>query len=101
MLVAIVTVIATIALKLCLGIEYDPPETYVPRPKEYTGDFKVLQQEFKQPLDGVTRKYYVAIEELVWDYTATSEDISETNAAYFWTHSSKLSDRTVSLGSPR
>lgn len=89
MLVTIGIVAAALLLQLCFGIEYDPPETYIPRPKNYDGDFKVLQQEFEQKLDGVTRTYYVAIEELVWNYTATSDDISEDNPAYFWTNKSK------------
>ncbi|KAI9260773.1 Cupredoxin [Phascolomyces articulosus] len=66
----------------------DNPAPYIPRPVDYQGDFRVLHDELIQPLDGVDREYYIAIDEIIWDYTQYSTEIPENTAAHFWTTTS-------------
>ncbi|KAI9322306.1 Cupredoxin [Dichotomocladium elegans] len=52
--------------------EYDPPGPYIHHPVDYVGDFKTLHEELEQPMDGIEREYFVAAEEIIWDYTEYS-----------------------------
>ncbi|KAG2217041.1 hypothetical protein INT45_002378 [Circinella minor] len=66
----------------------DKPAPYIPRPVDYEGDFKILHDELNEPLNGVDREYYVAIDEIIWDYTQYSSDIPNNTATHFWTTTS-------------
>ncbi|KAI9482506.1 Cupredoxin [Zychaea mexicana] len=68
----------------------DKPEPYIPRPVTYEGDFRLLHDELNQPLNGLDREYYIAVEEIVWDYTQYSTDIPENTATHFWTADSSI-----------
>ena len=67
----------------------DKPAPYIPRPVDYEGDFKILHDELNESLNGVDREYYIAIDEIIWDYTQYSGDIPNNTATHFWTTTSK------------
>ncbi|KAI8147273.1 Cupredoxin [Fennellomyces sp. T-0311] len=95
--------------------EPDKPEPYIPRPVTYDGDFRILHDELNQPLKGADREYYIAIQEIVWDYTQQASEIPEDTATHFWSGSSptqigsqyykavyqEYTDKTYTQPSPR
>lgn len=72
-----------------LAQEYDLPSPYVQRPVEYSGYFQSLHDELDQPLNGVVRTYYIAADEIVWDYAAHLNRNASHTASDFWTAQSK------------
>ncbi|KAI8388069.1 Cupredoxin [Radiomyces spectabilis] len=54
--------------------EQDAPEPYVPPPVKYTDNFHILHDELTQPHTGITRTYYIAVDEVVWDYLPDGND---------------------------
>jgi hypothetical protein len=61
---------------------------------DYIDYFDQLAQEIKQPLIGVNRTYYVAIDEVLWDYAPSGRDqvhgtTLEQSPARFYTMKSK------------
>lgn len=74
------------------------PSYYCQPPSEssdhYIDYFDQLAQEIEQPLTGVNRTYYVAIDEVLWDYAPSGRDqvhdtTLEQSPARFYTMKSR------------
>ncbi|ORY93301.1 Cupredoxin [Syncephalastrum racemosum] len=81
-------ILAALFATFVFSQEYDPPSPYVQRPVEYSGYFQALHDELDQPLNGVVRTYYVAADEIVWDYAAHLNNDAAHTASDFWTTNS-------------
>lgn len=73
------------------NLDYDPPEPYVTHPVNYTGDFETLHNELERPLNGTVREYYIAAEDVIWDYAQHAGNVAENQAVHFWIASGKKS----------
>ncbi|KAI9027658.1 Cupredoxin [Phycomyces nitens] len=83
---------------LCLALtavngQYDDPDLptpYVPPPRDYIDDFKLLHDELDQPMNGTVRTYYIAADELVWDYAQESKanKLPKDSSLSVWTTAS-------------
>ncbi|KAL0078938.1 Cupredoxin [Phycomyces blakesleeanus] len=68
----------------------DLPTPYVPPPRDYIDDFKLLHDELDKPMNGIVRTYYIAADEVVWDYAQESKtnELPKDPSLSIWTTAS-------------
>ncbi|KAF7728382.1 hephaestin-like 1 [Apophysomyces ossiformis] len=73
-----VNVVLAFAIQHVTSLPVDPdqddPVPYVAPPVNYTAYFGPLHEELEKSLNGQTRVYYIAAEELTWDYNPNHKD---------------------------
>jgi hypothetical protein len=85
-----IAVLPSLLIKLASALAIQPH--LIPRQLD---DFALLTSELQTPVTGVVRKHYVAIEEIIWDYSPDQWDHYHNTSlsdspAKLWTHQSKF-----------
>lgn len=85
-----IAVFPSLVIKLASALAMQPH--LIPRQID---DFALLTSELQTPVTGVVRKHYVAIEEIIWDYSPDQWDHYHNTSlsdspAKLWTHQSKF-----------